>query len=413
MRTAPVDRLDPRAWIDIAALGLTQIIGYGTLYYSFGILAPAMARDFGWPGEWVFGALSVALLAGGLAALWTGRWLDRYGAGRVMAAGSAAAALALVGCVVAPSGFAFVPALVAVEIAATFVQYGAAFPLLVQRYPGTAQRCIVYLTLIAGFASTLFWPLTSWLHGLLTWREIYVAFAVMNVAICLPIHGWLSRKRVARQAAATMVSPAGVSVGRQGSLPPEARARGFLLMAMAFACQSFVSSAILVHMLPMLGALGLGLAGVTVSALFGPSQVASRLVNMIFGQGLSQPALAMISAALLSGALVLLVIAAPSFAGAMAFAILFGMGSGLYSIVGGTLPLVLFGAEGYGARQGQVMSVRLVVGAAAPFAFALMTDRVGVHGALAVSAIIGCGAVAAFFSVSQLTRRTAAVLRPS
>ena len=87
------ERSDVRAWSDIAALGLTQIIGYGTLYYSFGILAPAMARDLGWPEEWVFGALSIALLTGGLIAPWSGRWIDRFGAGRVMTAGSVTAVL--------------------------------------------------------------------------------------------------------------------------------------------------------------------------------------------------------------------------------------------------------------------------------------------------------------------------------
>ena len=113
----------PGVWGDILALGVSQIVGYGTLYYSFGILAPAMARDIEWPVEWVFGALSAALLAGGLIAPWTGRWLDRFGARRVMAAGSGAAATALVAAAFAPAAAPFVIALVAIEVASTFVQY--------------------------------------------------------------------------------------------------------------------------------------------------------------------------------------------------------------------------------------------------------------------------------------------------
>lgn len=402
------ERSDVRAWSDIAALGLTQIIGYGTLYYSFGILAPAMARDLGWPEEWVFGALSIALLTGGLIAPWSGRWIDRFGAGRVMTAGSVTAALALAVCAAAPSGFAFLPALIAIEIASTMVQYGAAFPLLVQRHPRTAQRSIVWLTLIAGFASTLFWPFTSWLHGFMSWREVYIVFAALNLMLCVPLHAWLSRPA----AAATKTLRAGQPASDppespQGSVAPANRRMAFILMAAAFAFQSFVSSAVLVHMLPMLGSLGLGVIGVTVGALFGPSQVASRLINMIFGRNLSQLILAAVAAALLPGALVLLTLTAPSIAGAMAFAVLFGMGNGLYSIVGGTLPLALFGADGYGRRQGQIMSVRLIVGSVAPFAFALIMHQLGIHTAIGMSAGLGFCAVAALAMVAVLLRRTA------
>ncbi len=126
----------------ILGLGLTQIVGYGTLYYSFGILAPDMARDLGVSSEWMFGALSVALLVGGLVAPWLGRWIDRVGAGRIMAIGSLTAALALVACSLAPNRFAFAFILVFIETAANFVQYGAAFALLVEINPHVAQRSI-------------------------------------------------------------------------------------------------------------------------------------------------------------------------------------------------------------------------------------------------------------------------------
>ncbi len=135
--------------IAIAALGLTQIIGYGSLYYSFSILAPDMARDLNWSSEWIFAALSLALLIGGLAAPLMGTWIDRFGAGRIMTSGSAIAAAALVACAFAPGKVAFVAALIGIEIASNLVQYGAAFALLVQIRPRVAQRSITYLTLIA------------------------------------------------------------------------------------------------------------------------------------------------------------------------------------------------------------------------------------------------------------------------
>jgi MFS family permease len=387
----------------VAVLGLTQIIGYGTLYYSFSIMAPAMAQDFGWPPEWIFGALSGALLVGGLAAPSVGRWIDRHGAGRVMTIGSVLAALALVACALAPGRVAFVFGLIALEVASTFVQYSAAFALLVQIQPQTAQRSITHLTLIAGFASTIFWPITAALHAQLPWQQVYLAFAVLHLAICLPAHAWLShvlgrtREPSPITAAAMPIAPV------EGRLHPAGRPLGFLLMVTGFALESFINAAILVHMLPLLAALGLGAASVLVGTLFGPAQVLSRFTNMIFGGGLPQVTLAVMSAMLMPAAAMILLGTAPWLAGALAFAVVFGLGSGLNSIVQGTLPLELFGSDGYGERLGRVTSVRLIVASAAPFAFAYLMQTFGTGWALSVTAALGSIAVLAFLGIARLS----------
>lgn len=387
----------------IAALGLTQIIGYGTLYYSFSILAPDMARSFDWSTEWIFGALSAALLIGGLAAPLMGRWIDRFGAGRIMTAGSAVAAAALVACAFAPGKVAFVAALIAVETASNLVQYGAAFALLVQIRPRVAQRSITYLTLIAGFASTIFWPITTALHAHLSWQNVYLIFAALNLTVCLPIHAWLSRgvsetRRRSADETAKRIEP---------SLQPSARRPAFILMVTGFALESFVNAALLVHMVPVMSALGLGAMAVVVGTLFGPSQVLSRLINMVFGESLSQVMLAIICAVLLPAALVILIATAPSVPGALVFAVVFGLGSGLNSIVYGTLPLALFGSDGYGRRQGQIMSVRLVVSSMAPFALAFLMGNLGVSWSLSIAALLSTVAVAAFLAIMPLTRPAA------
>ncbi|MBM7047248.1 MULTISPECIES: arsenite efflux MFS transporter ArsK [Rhizobium] len=384
----------------ILALGLTQIIGYGTLYYSFSILAPAMARDLNWSSEWIFGALSAALLVGGLAAPTMGKWIDRFGAGRIMTAGSAIAAAALAACAFAPGKITFVAALIAIETASNLVQYGAAFALLVQIRPRVAQRSITYLTLIAGFASTIFWPITTALHAHLSWQNVYLIFAAINLLVCLPIHAWLSRsvseiRKREKNEATKHVEP---------SLPPSIQTPAFILMVMGFALESFVNAALLMHMVPVLSGLGLGAMAVMVGTLFGPSQVLSRFINMVFGGGLSQLRLALISAVLLPAALVVLIVTAPSVPGALAFAVVFGLGSGLSSIVQGTLPLALFGSEGYGKRQGQVLSIRLVISSTAPFILAFMMENIGVSWSLSVAALLGTVAVAAFFGIMRLMR---------
>lgn len=389
------------------ALGLTQIIGYGTLYYSFAILAPAMAADFSLPLQWMFGALSAALFLGSLLAPIAGRLADRYGAGQMMTLGSLAAALSLAACAGAPERFSFVAALVAVELSASLVLYAAAFVAIVQIGSTGAQRSITHLTLIGGFASTIFWPLTTALHQQLGWREVYLVFAGINLLVCLPIHVWLGRLGHAR-AVALVDGDRKPTEAASLAVPLAVHPRAVLLMMMAgFAISGFVLSAILLHMVPLLTALGLGTTGVALATLFGPAQVASRLINMVFGGRLRQTMLAAIAALLLAGGLCVLLATTPMIAGIGVFVVLFGLGSGLIAIVGGTLPLEVFGRRTYGLHVGWMSGARQFSAAFAPFAFALMMAGMSVTGALAMLAAIAALGVAAFLCVHALVPRAA------
>jgi MFS family permease len=355
----------------IAALGLTQIIGYGTLYYSFSILAPDMAREIGWTVDGVFAVFSISLLVGGIAAPLLGSLMDRYGAARLMALGSLLAAFTLVLCAYSASAAVFIASIVLLEIASGMVQYQAAFAALVEFKPTVAAKSITYLTLIAGFASTLFWPITSSLHGAISWRDIFLIYAALNLIICAPVHVWLVGRGTSGQAVN------GATKARrevQGSLPPGHRKRGFYLASMAFALQGFALSSMLVHMVPMLTGLGLGGAAVLVSMIFGPSQVLSRLINMLFGKTLRAPMLALLSAGLIVGGIAVLLISGNAIAGACIFALLLGLGSGVNSIAQGALPLYLFGSTGYGTLTGKMAAIRLIASAAAPFAFAALSQ---------------------------------------
>ncbi|MBX4900095.1 arsenite efflux MFS transporter ArsK [Rhizobium bangladeshense] len=375
----------------VSALGLTQIIGYGTLYYSFSILAPGMAKDLGVTLEQVFGVFSVSLFVGGLSATVIGRQMDRIGAATVLTAGSVLAAATLVLCAWSPSLVVFALAVALLEISSGMVQYQAAFAALVEIDPRTAPRSITYLTLIGGFASTIFWPISAVLLDVLTWREIYLVFAALNLFLCAPLHLWLMRKRKAARAD-------GMARQREhvvGAVPPERRRYAMIVTSAAFAILGFTLASILAHMVPMLGTLGLGPAAVVIGSLFGPAQVMSRLINMIFGTSLSPPMLAVISSALMVAGIVVLALRGSWLPGAVAFAVCLGLGSGINSIAQGSLPLYLFGSDGYGAVTGRMAAARLALGAAAPVAFAIAMERLGLVPSLYATAALGAVGMAA------------------
>jgi predicted MFS family arabinose efflux permease len=383
----------------IWSLGLTQIVGYGTLFYSFSVLAPAMALEFSLPQQWVFAALSAALFLGSLFAPIAGRWADRFGAGRLMTAGSLAASLALVACALAPGRISFVAALIAMELASCFVLYATAFAAIVQIGPVGAQRSITHLTLIAGFASTLFWPLTVWLEGALGWRNVYIAFALLNLLTCVPIHALLRRPR---EAAAVPTNSPSTSGATPAHTPAPPSAMWFATLGFAFS--GFALSAILAQMVPLVTAVGLGTSALLVSTLFGPAQVLIRFINLVAGADRHPIIATLIALALLPAAIAVLAVGSPALIAAVIFALLLGFASGLKSVVQGSLPLALFGAGAYGARLGVMASVRQVLASVAPFVLAFLIEALGVRPALWIIAGVALLGLLCLLQVARQVR---------
>ncbi|HEY5796173.1 MAG TPA: MFS transporter [Bosea sp. (in: a-proteobacteria)] len=389
----------------IVGLGVTQVIGYGALYYAFAVLAPRMTASFGWAPEWTYGGFAAGLLAGGLVAPVVGRMIDNYGTRLVMSIGSVLAGLALFALAQARGPISYFAAMIALEAVATMVLYDAAFAALTQARGAGARRSISQLTLIGGFASTLFWPLTTALLAEFDWRDIYRIYAVLQFVLCLPLHAFLLPGRARAKAHAAPASPGGAA-GAGDYLEGDARRSAFLLLALAFSLQGFVVSAMSVHMLTMLQGLGLSAAvAVGIGAMVGPSQVAGRLVEMLFGTGVRPVTTAWTSGLLMPLGFLLLLAGGMTATLAGLFAIAYGVSMGLGSIVRGTVPLQLFGPAGYGAMLGKLSAPGLVIKAAAPLAFAILIERAGqVPSMLLLIAFSTIAAIALFALARKVSR---------
>jgi hypothetical protein len=372
----------------VAALGVTQILGYGSLYYAYPILVPAVAATFDVAPSALFAVFSVGMLAGGMFAPRLGRAMDRLGAPRVMAAGSLVAAAALAALALAPNFAVFAALVVLCEVVAVAVCYDAAFATLALMGGASARFSITRLTLIAGFASTLFWPLTGWLVETIDWRWTLGLFAALHLAIALPLHLWIGR--YAKRMAANATSAARAPVAPAPAQLPPAQARfAFWAVATSFALSGVLIAAMGVHMVPVLRALDLGEAAFLVSMVMGPAQVAIRLVDALFWRHLHPLQVALVSGAALPLALGALMLPVPAFVAGALFAAATGIGQGLSSIVRGTVPLALFGGEGYAARLGKLAAIRTVLSAGAPFVFAIGLETAGLDATLWIAFAIG------------------------
>ncbi|MBR0670041.1 MFS transporter [Neoroseomonas soli] len=368
----------------ISAIGLGQILSWGSTYYLPAVLAVPIAEDTGWSLGWLFGALSVGLVASGLVSPRVGGLIHHHGGRPVLAAAAGLIALGQIGLWLAPNLPAFVAAWVVIGIGMGAGLYDPAFSTLGRLYGEAARPVITKVTLYGGLASTVCWPLTAVLSEALGWRGACLAYAVIHLVLVLPLYLGVIPKE-----AATARSTAGATAMHPpGHLRPDQRF-AFNLIAVVFTLAFAVMTVIAVHLLTLLQARGLELAAaVALGTLIGPAQVGGRLVEMAFG-GRAHPIWTLlVSSALVALGTVLLLLAPGWAAGAI---ILYGIGSGLRSIVRGTVPLVLFGKEGYAILMGRLAVPTLLATAAAPMLGVWALEAFGAEGtlvALSVASVV-------------------------
>ncbi len=377
------------------ALGITTTVSYGTLYYAFGVVAAEMAADTGLSLTSVYGLFSASLAGAAVAAPFTGRALDRFLPAGVMAAGSLCSAVMLALLAITPGALAFAVFLVGAQMAATMVLYDSAFTVATAHVRGQSRRTITIITLIAGFASTVFWPLTIRLGESMSWREVYLIFALLHLVVCTPLHLWLSGMSARKEHQPIRIGgDEKVTIGRLEGGGPGREA--FNLMLCVFAVSGFTISAVHLHLIGLLGELGLAASAAMIGALIGPAQVAGRLVE--FFSGGRMPALRIMvfsNLALLTGLLILVAGPAHVAIAAVAAAV-FGLGQGVIYIVRGILPPELFGSRGYGAMLGRFNAASLTMMAVAPVLTAAIREAYDARTAvMVIMGVSACGVAAA------------------
>jgi predicted MFS family arabinose efflux permease len=386
----------------VAVLGTAQTLAWASSYYLPAVLAAPMARDIGISTPAVFAAFSAALVVSALLGPFAGRAIDRWGGRPVLVGTNAVFALGLIGLAFSAGPASLVAAWLVIGVGMGSGLYEAAFAALVRLYGRESRSAITGITLIAGFASTVGWPLSALLEAQFGWRGACLAWAALHVLLGMPLNAALPRAQPRLDATPDAPSAAAPA-------PPHAQpdVGAAMLLAFVFATTMFTSTAMAAHLPTLLQAHGASLAAaVAAGALIGPAQVGARL----FEFGLLQrwhpvwsARVAVITHPL--GAGVLALFGAPA---AAPFTVLHGAGNGILTIAKGTLPLALFGAQGYGARQGLLMLPARFAAACAPWLFGLCLERWGA-GALALSAALG---LAAFAALWLLPQRTPAVLAP-
>lgn len=366
----------------VLVLGTTQTLAWASTYYLPAILADSISDELGMSSTWFFAAFSASLVVAAMVGPRVGRTVDAIGGREVLAASNVIIAAGLAALAFAHSQTMLWVAWLILGLGMGVGLYDTAFATLGRIYGRDARSAITGITLVAGFASTIGWPLTAWGASELGWRETCLGWAAANVLLGLPLNYFRLPKPT------DIVAPT-----QKPEKPHVPIDRPMIILGFTFAASWMVVAAMAVHLPRLLEAAGAtSVQAVAAGALIGPAQVGARIVEASLLKRFHPMVAARISVALHPiGAGVLAVFGAVAASGA--FTVLHGAGSGILTIARGTVPLAMFGAENYGYRLGLLGAPSRVAMAAAPLLFGILIERYGA-GVLVFSSGLSIAALA-------------------
>jgi MFS family permease len=353
----------------LVVLCATEITSWGVLYYAFPVLAAHITADTGWPTTAITAALSAGLLVAALVGIPVGRRLDRDGPREVMTAGSLLGVLAVIAVAFAQNLAWFLAAWLLAGVAMGAVLYPPAFAALTRWHGPNRVRALTALTLAAGFASTIFAPLTAWLAAHLDWRDTYLVLAAILAVVTIPGH-WFGLR---------LPWPPRPALEPRHEADPGriARSRAFVVLTVALSIAAFTTFAIVVNLVPLLADRGVGTGVAAVAlGLGGAGQVAGRLGYATLTRRTTARGRAFLILAAMAATTALLGVVTTA-AALIGAAILAGAVRGVFTLLQATAVTDRWGAAHYARLTGLLSAPLTITMALAPFAGAALADLVG------------------------------------
>lgn len=399
-------------WVLVGTLSVTETVSYGVLQYAFPVFLAPMEAELGWSRTAMTGAFSLASLVSGLAAIPVGRWVDRHGARGLMTVGSVAAALLLWGLSAVEGLAAFYALWIGLGLAMAAVLYEPAFAVMAAWFDRKRGRALTVLTFVAGFASVVFVPLATVLVETVGWRSALLWLAgIVAVATALP-HALFLRRRPAdlgllpdggASTEGREVTGGGPSTDRRRpaampSVPAGEAIRGtsFRWLTLAFALSSLVTTAVAVHLVPLL--LERGHDAAFAAAAMGAVGLMALPGRLVFTPLGSRWPRAVVTASIFAlQALGVAALMTGGTAGVWACVVLFGAGFGAITPARAALVAELYGPAEYGRISGVVALFLALARAAATVGASVLHAAGGgyrpVLAVLVVACVASAGAV--------------------
>ncbi|MFC5006081.1 MFS transporter [Dactylosporangium cerinum] len=360
-------------WRIVAVFAVTQTAGYGCLYYTFAVLLHPIAADLHTTTTAVTGAITTALLASAAVAVPVGRWLDRHGGRALMTAGSASGAALLAACSQVRTIWQLYAVFVGLGLAMGAALYEPATAVIVSWFdPARRSKALLTMIVVAGFASTIFMPLTGLLEHRHGWRTTLLILAAVYATVAVPLHALVVRRPPTPATRRSRVADRRALVGAA------MRDRRFWCLAVAFVAHGAAMSAMTVHLVGFLVQAGHPATfAATVAGLLGVLSVTGRLILTGAQRRIRLHRVVAVVFTVQAAAALSLPFAGGTRTGAIVAVTGFGIGFGVASLATPALLADRYGTTAYASIAGTLAAPVTLAKAGAPLAAAALYTSTG------------------------------------
>ncbi len=385
----------------VAALAVSQILGWGTTYEMPAVFGRDMAAELGLANEMAFAGLTVMMLTMAFLGPWTGRMIGRHGASRVLAMGSVLMAAGLIALSLSTGLVTYAIAWLILGAGGSFALTVPAFAAVVEREGHSARRAIGILMIFTGLSSAVCWPLLTLAGEAFGWRGALIAAAAAQVFIALPVHlavGRIAITRSEEDRAADAIEP--LALSQRMALA------AFLLIALSSSLSSLMTFGLspqLLHILELSGATpALALQLGSLRAVFG---ISARAFDLVLGKRSSPVTTGLAGGAMLTASTLMLLFFSGTPSSLLIFTALYGFGSGVSALARATMPLAFFSASRFARQSARLSLPQNLANATAPVLMTAVIDRAGIHAGLVLATLLAATGFAAILALAVIAKR--------
>lgn len=385
----------------VAALTVSQILGWGTTYEMPAVFGRAMAADLGLANETAFAGLTVMMLVMAFLGPWTGRQIARHGASKVLAMGSVLMAAGLATLALSTGLVLYAVAWLILGVGGSFALTVPAFAAVVEREGRDARRAIGILMVFTGLSSAVCWPLLTLAGEALGWRGALLAAAAVQLLVVLPVHLAIGRIAITRSdedRAADAVEP--LDLSRRMAVV------AFLLIALSSSLSSLMTFGLspqLLHILELSGATpALALQLGSLRAVFG---ISARAVDLVLGKRTSPITTGLAGSAMLTASTLLLILFSGTPSSLLLFTALYGFGSGVSALARATMALSFFSASRFARQSARLALPQNLANATAPVLMTSVIDRAGIDAGLVLATLLAATGFVAILGLAVIARK--------
>ena len=347
-------------FVPVHSLGISQIVAYGAMFYSFAQIKVELAEKLGMSLETTTMIVSLSLFINVLISSYVGYLTDRSGGLKVLSTGLFIGSVGFICLYFTEDLLGFLFSMLLIGISFSSASYNVAFSAAIQLDDQNSRKNITIITFYGAIASSVCWLTIGFLRNYFGLNSIFLMLSLslflMGLYFLINLNFKKEKKNEPKKPIEDFVALA---------LSRKEKVIITILMIFGFTEYLIFSTTALSLIQFFNSNFNDPSIAIVLASVYGPFQLVGRFLEMKFATFLDARLTGLVASAFVPLSLIIILI--PNFYVCIIAMALFGMGHGLLTVTGGYVPNLFFEPQVIGRVKGYIWAPTALGMACAPF----------------------------------------------